>query len=319
MASAGKLGIVSSLEKAGKTTPEKVTNPDTAPDLTNGQNFPELGRKRKKSLTSPPTNQPHSKRKGTLPASEANGSKELKGQAKGEGLIYGENSEESIKDASKTDDIMGPPKKQRNQRPSRRGSTGGVSTRSQSQSQRSYSRQERGGPRSEEIDVEAEMENIVAGTNPPSYEGDPMTVPNVGRDWQQYAQNPTYAGNLNQYTCPKRYDLTRANEVRDSHYFWDKYKNKIAPDKPNNDGAYMDSFGKIQGIQDNELRDRLQDPAIRSGIYTEVLRDEIEDAITERIETTLEGMKERTKDDHRLLAEGKYAEYHEIMLKICVK
>ena len=76
----------------------------------------------------------------------------------------------------------------------------------------------------------------------------------------------------------------------------------------------MDSFGKIQGIQDSELRDKLQDPAYRSGIYVEVLQEEIEEAITDRIETTLEGMKEKTKDDYLLLEEGKFAEYHEKMI-----
>ena len=96
MASAGKPGIVSSLENAGRVTPEKTDNPDTAPDLTNSQSFPELNqqqaRKRKKSLGSSPTNQPSSKRKGNLPSSEANGSKEFKGQAKGEGSIPSEDT-----------------------------------------------------------------------------------------------------------------------------------------------------------------------------------------------------------------------------------
>ena len=76
----------------------------------------------------------------------------------------------------------------------------------------------------------------------------------------------------------------------------------------------MNSFGKIQGIQDFDLRDRLQDPAIRSGVYTQVLLEEIEEATTQRIATTLEGMKKETKADHELLEKGKYAEYHQIML-----
>ena len=138
MASAGKPGIVSNLVNAGRVTPEKTTNPEVAPDLTNSQNFPELNqqqvRKRKKSLGSSPTNQPSSKRKGNLPTSEANGSKELKGQAKGEGSIPSEDiaSEES-------DDLTGEektmaPKKSRS-RGSLKGSTAserGMRTRSQS-------------------------------------------------------------------------------------------------------------------------------------------------------------------------------------------
>ena len=309
MASAGKPGIVSDLVNAGKVTPEKTINPEVAPDLTSSQSFPELNqqqaRKRKKSLGSSPTNQPSSKRKGNLPTSKANDSKELKSQANGEGSVPGGDNTKESEELVEEDKTMGP-KKARS-----RGSISGSTISERAMITRSQSR----GREAEEIDVETEMENIVASTHPPSYLGDPVTVPTVGPEWQQYAQNPTYSGNFNQYTLPRPFDLTRKNEVRDSHYFWEKYKNKIAPDRPNNEKAYMDSFGKIQGVQDSELRDKLQDPAYRSGIYVEVLQEEIEEAITDRIETTLEGMREETKEDYLLLEEGKYAEYHELMLK----
>ena len=309
MASAGKPGIVSDLVNAGKVTPEKTINPEVAPDLTSSQSFPELNqqqaRKRKKSLGSSPTNQPSSKRKGNLPTSKANDSKELKSQANGEGSVLGGDNTKESEELVEEDKTMGP-KKARS-----RGSISGSTISERAMITRSQSR----GREAKEIDVETEMENIVASTHPPSYLGDPVTVPTVGPEWQQYAQNPTYSGNFNQYTLPRPFDLTRKNEVRDSHYFWEKYKNKIAPDRPNNEKAYMDSFGKIQGVQDSELRDKLQDPAYRSGIYVEVLQEEIEEAITDRIETTLEGMREETKEDYLLLQEGKYAEYHELMLK----
>ena len=116
-----------------------------------------------------------------------------------------------------------------------RGSISGSTISERAMITRSQSR----GREAEEIDVETEMENIVASTHPPSYLGDPVTVPTVGPEWQQYAQNPTYSGNFNQYTLPRPFDLTRKNEVRDSHYFWEKYKNKIAPDRPNNEKAYV--------------------------------------------------------------------------------
>ena len=308
MASAGKPGIVSNLVNAGRVTPEKTTNPEVAPDLTNSQNFPELNqqqvRKRKKSLGSSPTNQPSSKRKGNLPKGEANNSKELKGQANGETSIPSEENNKECEESAKEGKIMAP-KKARS-----RGSFSGSTVSERIIRTRSQTRERE----AEVIDVEAEMETIVATTDPPSYLGDPVTVPTVGPNWQEYALNPTYSGNFNQYTLPRPFDLTRKNEVRDSHYFWEKYKDKIAPDRPNNEKAYMDSFGKIQGIQDSELRDKLQDPAYRSGIYVEVLQEEIEEAITDRIETTLEGMKEKTKDDYLLLEEGKFAEYHEKMI-----
>ena len=47
----------------------------------------------------------------------------------------------------------------------------------------------------------------------------------------------------------------------------------------------MDSLGRVQGIQDPELRDKLQDPVKRSGIYT--------------------------KDDYEMLKNGQYEEYHQ--------
>ena len=94
--------------------------------------------------------------------------------------------------------------------------------------------------------------------------------------------------------------------MRDSHYFWRKFKNKIAPDKPNNTKAFMDSFGKIQGIEDSELRDNLQDPVKRSGVYTEVLCNEIEKATTQIIKTTREGLKEETKADYDMLKSGNF-------------
>ena len=87
MASAGKPGIISSLENVGKISPEKVQNPEAAPDLQSDKNFQELShqaRKRRKSFDSPPNNQPSSKRKGTLPPSKASGSEEFRGQTREE-------------------------------------------------------------------------------------------------------------------------------------------------------------------------------------------------------------------------------------------
>ena len=82
MVSAGKPGIVSSLENAGRTTPEKALNPDVAPDLQSAKGFPKLikGNKRRKSLDSSPNSQPNSKRKGARAqnSSEAEGSEEYK-------------------------------------------------------------------------------------------------------------------------------------------------------------------------------------------------------------------------------------------------
>ena len=155
------------------------------------------------------------------------------------------------------------------------------------------------------------MESIIANTQPPSYKGEPVTMPEVRRHLQEYAQNPTYSDNLNQYTDPRSYELTRKSEVRDSHYFWNRYKDKLAPDTLDNSKAYMVSFGKIQGIQNFQLRDFLLDRAIRSGVYTQVLLEEIEEATTERIATALEGMKEETKADHELLEKGNFEEYHQ--------
>ena len=70
MESVGKLGIVSSLENASKITPEKVQNPAVAPDHQSAKNFPELShqtRKRRKSVDSPPGNQPSSRNRNFKP------------------------------------------------------------------------------------------------------------------------------------------------------------------------------------------------------------------------------------------------------------
>ena len=75
------IGIVSCLENTGKITPEKAQNPKVAPDLQSAKSFPKLGNKRRKSLDSPPSSQPNSKRKGTKTRnlSKAAGSGEFKG------------------------------------------------------------------------------------------------------------------------------------------------------------------------------------------------------------------------------------------------
>ena len=130
--------------------------------------------------------------------------------------------------------------------------------------------------------MEEEMDAITVNTRPPNYEeGEPETQPSVGGlplQLGEYTQNPTYSGNLNQISEPTELERTCDKyEIRDSHYFWKKYKYKIAPDKPDNTKAFMDSFWRVQGIQDPELRDRLQDPVKRTGIYTEVLREEMEE------------------------------------------
>ena len=141
------------------------------------------------------------------------------------------------------------------------------------------------------------MDMIAANSRPPNHEeGELENRPPTGRlpcQLGEYIQNPTYSVNLNQITEPSEFEFTSGNEIRDSHFFWRKYKDKIAPDKPDNSKASMDSLRRVKGIQDPELRDTLQDPIKRSGIYTGVLREEMEKASKEVIMATRDGLKEK--------------------------
>ena len=97
------------------------------------------------------------------------------------------------------------------------------------------------------------------------------------------------------------------------------YKDKIVPDTPDNTKASMDSLGRIQNVQNPELRDKLQDPALRSGIYAGVLREEVEKAIQEVITATYDVLKIKSEKDSELLKDGKFKQYHENSMKNMLK
>ena len=169
-----------------------------------------------------------------------------------------------------------------------------------------------------------EAKDRIAATqsNPPDYlEGEPERIAagKLPSNLSEYQLNPTYSGNFNQITRPCAKDFTENDEVRDSVYFWNMYKDKIVPDEPDNSRATMDSLCRIQNVQKPELRDRLQDPAIRSGIYAEVLKDEVEKVTKRVITTTYQGLRASSEEDSGLLKDGKYEEYHEKSMKNMLK
>ena len=176
----------------------------------------------------------------------------------------------------------------------------------------------------EVIGMEEAKDRIAATqSNPPNYlDGEPENRTAAGKlplNLSEYLLNPTYSGNFNQITRPCAKDFTENDEVRDSVYFWNMYKDKIVPDEPDNSRATMDSLCRIQNVQKPELRDRLQDPAIRSGIYAEVLKDEVEKVTKRVITTTYQGLRANSEEDSGLLKDGKYDEYHEKSMKNMLK
>ena len=171
----------------------------------------------------------------------------------------------------------------------------------------------------EEIGMEEEKDIIAANSRLPNHEeGEPENGPATGRlplNLGEYIQNPTYSGNFNQITEPCQLELTREDEVRNLHFFWRKYNDKIVPDKPDNSKESMDSLGRIQNVQDPELRNKLQDPVKRSGIYAGVLRKEVEKASKEVILVKYDELKEKSEKDFEMLKDGKFEQYHEKSMK----
>ena len=285
--------IVNDLESAGRGTPKKTTNPDTIPNIQSDNTFQDLqdsenrpsnlqknwgASKRKKSTSSPPPGDHPKKKKDnkctnqhltTASDSREGGQTQQEREVEGSGA---KGSRESVGLTART-------------RRKTIGSHTGVRTQRQKRIE------------DKEVRMEEEVEMIAANSRPPNHEeGEPENRPPTGRlpcQLGEYIQNPTYSVNLNQITEPSEFEFTSGNEIRDSHFFWRKYKDKIAPDKPDNSKASMHSLGRVQGIQDPELRNTLQDPIKRSGIYTGVLREEMEKASKEVIMATRDGLKEK--------------------------
>ena len=310
------VALVKNLESVGRAPPEKIVNPET-PTIQNSFEFPDLeeadnqylyppkklqGNKRKKSDDSPPPSSQPLKKKGakTLKPSEAtaSASNEVQTQLeRGEegGVAVG--SLEPVGHTAKT--------RRRTSGPS------GVKTRLQKRKE------------DEVIGMEEAKDRIAANPQVPNHiDGEPenrKTDGSLPLNLSEFLLNPTYSGNFNQITKPCDREFTKEDEVRDSVYFWNKYKDKIVPDEPDKSRATLDSLGRIQNVQKPELRDRLQDPALRSGIFAGVLREEVEKVTQDVITTTYQGLKENSEKDSELLKDGKYEEYHENSMKNMLK
>lgn len=83
-------------------------------------------------------------------------------------------------------------------------------------------------------------------------------------------------------------ELTEDNEVMDVDHFWRKYKQRIVP---NATEAYMNSFGRIQGVTDPELKDDLKDPVKKTGVFASAMKGEIKEANGKRVKVTVAGIK----------------------------
>ena len=306
------VSVVPNLELLGRAPPEKTINPET-PNTQNSFEFPHLkeaenhpkkgqGNKRKKSNeTSPPGNP---KKKGTRLPEPSEAAASILDEVQTQ-LVQREEGSGAVGSS----EPVGHPTRARRRTS---GPHTGVKTRLQKRKE-------------EEVIGMEEAKDRIAATqsNPPDYlDGEPENRIAAGKlpsNLSEYQLNPTYSGNFNQITRPCAKDFTENDEVRDSVYFWNMYKDKIVPDEPDNSRATMDSLCRIQNVQKPELRDRLQDPAIRSGIYAEVLKDEVEKVTKRVITTTYQGLRASSEEDSGLLKDGKYEEYHEKSMKNMLK